>query len=140
MPERKVRLMRHNFSALQRLMAAMPAGTSPELLARRGSQILGELTVGRLVKSNGLATGSAGLYPEKAYPNATSRKMLRALTESYRAIQRGNVVIVDDYATDGNTIRFDHICQACSNNQANKRCKLFDRIFMIITDHSRFRD
>lgn len=134
MRKKEVRLSEHNYRALRSNESMfLVIGTPSDKLAERISHKLSALTVGDVAKQNGLPRHKAKLYLEQAYPNATSRGMKQAIQESYDAIRSGEIVIVPDYDARGN-IQFDHICQACANNDGNRSCKLFDRVFVALAD------
>lgn len=126
--------MEHNYRALRSNESMfLVIGTPSDRLAERAADKLSTLTVGDVAKRSGLPRRKVALYPEQAYPNATSRQMRRAIQESYDAIRSGEAVIVPDFDATGN-IQFDHLCQACANNDRNRSCKLFDRVFVAISD------
>lgn len=126
--------MKHNYHALRNNESMfLVIGTPADRLADRAADKLSALTVGQVAKRSGLPRHKVALYPEQAYPNATSRQMKLAIQESYEAIRSGEAVIVPDFDRQGN-IQFDHLCQACANNDRNRSCKLFDRVFIAISD------
>lgn len=85
-------LSSHNLAELKRVVSQLIVVNVPRaVLAQRASQALGQMTVGQVAVRFGLEPEQAGAYPERAYPNAHSPRMLTAFTAAYTAI--GNCTV-----------------------------------------------